>query len=276
MKKFKRDNPRISIIIPSWFTPGQNGRWGENETYWFAQECLKRLIQVTPKDLYELIIIDNGSTLELDYNNLPIGYHYSVEDYFKTADIVIRNKENLGFAPAVNQGVFLARGEYIAVINNDILLFTGWIEKMLEIFEKELTPPVGLVMPALVQGLKDPREALKLETVDCTSNAGKYGQGAEFGSLYIFKRSLSDAIRETNKKEFGHDWFLNENFRGFFGEDRWLYRQVRLLGYETYRTHDCRVFHGGNYSVTKVPDRKQFTEPNREYLGGLKKKYNID
>ena len=61
--EFERKKPKFSIIIPSWFTGNQSGKYGPLETFWFATHCLKRLIDVTPKDSYELIIIDNGSTI---------------------------------------------------------------------------------------------------------------------------------------------------------------------------------------------------------------------
>jgi len=89
---FERTTPKVSIIIPSWFIPGQDGKYGKNETFWFAQECLSRLLKVTPREDYELIIIDNGSTLDLGVNDVPDG-EMSVEEYFSRfyADIVIKN-----------------------------------------------------------------------------------------------------------------------------------------------------------------------------------------
>ena len=59
---------------------------------------------------------------------------------------------------------------------------------------------------------------------------------------------------------------LDENFRGGFGEDRFLYYEVRKKGLETYRTHNLRVLHVGNVSMTKLINRRDYTIPNREYL----------
>lgn len=274
---FDRTPPKMSIVIPSWFGPGQDGKYGKCETFWFASECLDRLIQVTPKDSYELIIIDNGSSIDdqdileaMREDTYPIHAEGIINGklpsgYWKKADVLIRNPENLGFAPACNQGFALARGEYIVCLNNDILVWPGWEKAILDVFFEPLAPPPGVVMPALITETGDAREAIVLENIDLTKNAGAFGAGAEFGSLWVIKKSLLDEIKTRD----GH--VFDENFKLGMGEDRDLWDRVRLMGYETYRTHDTRVFHQGNMTIGKVPDRKSFTGPNREYLAQKRK-----
>lgn len=70
-----------------------------------------------------LIIIDNGSTI-------------GGGQLRSWADIYIRNKENLGYARAVNQGLKLA-GDVVAVANNDIRLPANWKEVALDILRDE-------------------------------------------------------------------------------------------------------------------------------------------
>ena len=277
--KFERKIPKVSIIIPSWFQESQDGKYGKNETFWFAQECLKRLLKVTPREDYELIIIDNGSTLDLDINDVPDG-EMCTQEYFSRfyADIVIKNNENLGFAPACNQGFELARGEYIICLNNDILLWEGWLDALLlafkEIPERGLTKP-GVVMPAVLNVTRDAREALKLKEIDLKGNFDKYGDGAEFGSLWVAPKRVLDEVAKLNKEELGRWMVFDENFLCGFGEDRKLWQQIRMLGYQTYRSHKTRVFHQGNMSIGKVKDRKQYTIPNREYLKEWKNKHGL-
>lgn len=69
-----------------------------------------------------LIIIDNGST---------VGGGFLREK----ADIYIRNKTNLGYARAVNQGLKLAGKELVAIANNDIRVSSNWQEITREIFK---------------------------------------------------------------------------------------------------------------------------------------------
>lgn len=261
---FDRKKPLVSIVIPSWFATTQHGKYGDHETYWFAQECLKRLLGVTSRKKFELIIIDNGSTLKIQNNNHR-GW-LGTDEYWGSADILIRNSENLGFAPSCNQGFDLTRGEYICCLNNDILVWRGWLDAVLNVFKQNLTPPPGVVMTALVKDLRDAREALKVKQPDFTINAGKYGSGAEFGSLWVAPKKILDEVRQFNDGKV-----FNEIFKLGMGEDRLLWQQIRKLGYETYRCHDTRVFHQGNMSISKVEDRKKYTNKNREILE-IKKK----
>lgn len=265
---YKRKDPKVSIIIPSWFTTEQHGKYGKHETFWFAVNCLRKLIERTPREDYELIIIDNGSTLN-DKNitdELEELKQYSFpSEYWATADILIRNKENLGFGPACNQGFALARGEYVCCLNNDVLVWTGWLEAMLEPFNLPFDTPVGVSMPALMKQTRDAREALDLENIDLTTNNDKYGIGAEFGSLWVAPMEL---LQRLVKRD---GYVFDEHFKLGMSEDRDLWDRMRTLGHETCRTHKTRVFHQGNLTIGKVPDRKKYTERNREYLSEKRK-----
>lgn len=268
---------KASIVIPSWFRPEQNGKYGPNETYWFASACLKALIERTPRENYELIIINNGSTLTT--KDLPSDLP-TMEWYWEQADKLITNDKNLGFAPACNQGFAAAQYEYIICLNNDILVWEGWLDQVVKPFSLDLKPPCGVVMPALVKnytfegkresGLRDARLALKLtkEQVDMQTNAAQYSAGAEFGSLWVTTRKILEEL----KNQEGH--YFDENFKLGMGEDRDLWDRVRLLGYQTYRTHDTRVFHQGNMTIGKVENRKDYTLPNREYLAEKRARRN--
>lgn len=274
---FERTKPIVSIVIPSWFTPTQHGKYGDHETFWFAARCMDKLIQTVDPATTELIVVDNGSTIThsdiLSASEYAGGdeqrTHDNPDAYWLKADVLIRNTKNLGFAPACNQGFALARGEYVVCLNNDIIVWPGWLEQMVKDFQtinkkieqKEIAGNfVGILMPALMKETNDAKQALAITKPDLSQNAGKFGLGAEFGSLWMTKRSfLSQLLLQDG-------YIFDENFQLGMGEDRDLWDRIRLLGYDTYRTHNTRVFHQGNMSMAKVPDRKQYTSKNREYL----------
>jgi GT2 family glycosyltransferase len=55
--------------------------------------------------------------------------------YLRTrADIYVRNKTNLGFAAAVNEGIKLAKTRYVAVLSNDVRVSPNWKEAAEGIF----------------------------------------------------------------------------------------------------------------------------------------------
>lgn len=83
--------------------------------------CIESIKKYT-KD-YELIVIDNGSS---DGTLL-----YLCDNSNKQ----IFNKENLGFVKAVNQGLELATGDYICLLNNDVIVSENWLDDMLKYYK---------------------------------------------------------------------------------------------------------------------------------------------
>jgi len=69
---------------------------------------------------FEVILVDNGSA---------DGSPDMAEREF--AATVIRNRENRGFCAANNQGIARARGEFIALLNNDAEAEPGWLPALL-------------------------------------------------------------------------------------------------------------------------------------------------
>jgi len=262
-------NKKISIIIPSWFEKNQHGHYGQNETFVIADITLNRLLEtIKDRNDIELIIIDNGSTLKIN----DLEQKDKVQQYFNKADILIRNKENKGFGPAVNQGIARASGEYIIQINNDVLVFPNWLNAIFNVYEreKELSRPIGMVMPNIIK--KEYQKnclnerarldfnkvfALKEEEV-VLHHKEIIEPHAQFGSLWCIKKELVDRIVKEDR------FFFDEQFEKAFKEDRDIYQRLYLRGFDTYRTNLSRVYHVGNLTVTKLKDRKQYTDANKE------------
>jgi glycosyltransferase involved in cell wall biosynthesis/GT2 family glycosyltransferase len=84
---------------------------------------------------YELVVVDNGSAWE-------------AANYARAAaDRAVLNRENLGFARGMNQGLAAARGRYIAFCNNDTVLPPGWADSLLETARRH--ERAAVVVPAL-------------------------------------------------------------------------------------------------------------------------------
>jgi GT2 family glycosyltransferase len=102
----------MKVIIPAWIINEQLIELTRNAVASIRQD----------KDV-QIIIIDNGS---------PMGGGLLRE----LADIYIRNKENLGYAKAVNQGLKLCdNNDIVAISNNDIRVPANWQSIALPIFE---------------------------------------------------------------------------------------------------------------------------------------------
>jgi len=104
--------PPVSVIIPVF-----------NQIE-LTQECLESLWAHTPPGLYELIVVDNGST---------DGTTAFLRKMARSGRLqLIANDANLGFARACNQGARAARGEFLLFLNNDTQVTPGWLEALLD------------------------------------------------------------------------------------------------------------------------------------------------
>lgn len=103
----------------------------------YTKLCLESL-QSTLNVPAEIILVDNAST-------------DGTADYLKTLSrvTVISNNENLGFAGACNQGIQVAAGEWVVVLNNDVIVAPGWLEGLLEAAEYW---KLSMVTPAIREG----------------------------------------------------------------------------------------------------------------------------
>lgn len=95
--------PKISIITAVY------NQLSMNQIYW------ENLVKNT-KHAFELIVIDNAST-------------DSSADFFESVGArVIRNVGNYSYPVSQNQGLAIAKGEWLAFLNNDIIVSEGWDE----------------------------------------------------------------------------------------------------------------------------------------------------
>jgi len=86
----------------------------------FTRRCLDTLTAGSRSDM-EIMVVDNGSS------------DGSTEYLTDRGDVtVIRNETNLGFAAAVNQGLREARGQFLLVLNNDVVVPERMIERLLD------------------------------------------------------------------------------------------------------------------------------------------------
>ena len=101
--------------------------------------CIQSIQYFTTKDLtFEIIIVDNASkdgSVEYFENNLP-----KIK--------LIKNSENIGFSKAINQGIDVAQGEYLFLLNPDTKLLEDSINILHSFISKQ--PQIGAIGPKLI------------------------------------------------------------------------------------------------------------------------------
>lgn len=91
---------QLSIIIPAY-----------NAEAWITRCLDSCLAQDVSKDLYEIIVVNDGS---IDHTDL-IAREYSI----KYPNIIVLTKENGGLSSARNAGLGISKGEYVFFLDSD-------------------------------------------------------------------------------------------------------------------------------------------------------------
>lgn len=159
--------------------------------------CLKSLKKfVVPEISCEIIVIDSKST--------RISQDIVYED-FPNMDInLIAYKENVGYARGVNRGIRASKGDYILILNPDIIVGKDGVRKMLEFIEK--TPRTGILGPQLL----DFNGNIQRSYFRFYGPATILARRTFIGKIPFFKRKINDFLMldtDPNKIQYP-DWIM--------------------------------------------------------------------
>jgi GT2 family glycosyltransferase len=118
------NKPDVSIVIVTW-----NGKK-------YALECLDSLRPVRLK--LEVIVVDNAST---------DGTPDAIRETYPEVKL-IQNTENWGFAKANNIGMAEATSDILCLVNSDVVVSSGCLEKMVAFMRAN--PSVGVLGPKML------------------------------------------------------------------------------------------------------------------------------
>lgn len=117
----------------------------------FLPECLESLTKQTLKDI-EIICINDGST----DSSPKIIQQYAEKD----SRIVIINKKNSGYGDSMNQGLAIAKGEYIGIVESDDFIEKNSFAALYDMAEKyNLEVVKGNYYEYVTQGRQDIRKS---------------------------------------------------------------------------------------------------------------------
>lgn len=225
----------------------------------FTEICLESIIEATTEN-YELIIIDNGST---DGTVEFLRQHPSVK--------LIENNENVGFAAACNQGIAMAKGNYILFLNNDTLVTYGWLSHLLRWMKEN--PAIGLIGPVTnYAGSTQSIPGLTLAThqdmhkfaEEIMSKNWRKGYETDFlsGFCLLVKRDVIDTI----------GGFDEQFLIGSYEDDDFCLR-AKLADYSLFVAQDVYVHHFG--SMTFQGEQMNYLERHDQNWEVFKTKWKL-
>ena len=232
-------SPLVSIIIINW-----NG--GE-----VFKQCLDSLAEIKYPN-WELILVDNGSVdgsemlpekLKVKSENLPAG---------KAGLKVIKNKTNLGFAKANNQGFKISRGKYILLLNNDTKVKPDFLSNLVR--RMIVDNSVGVIQPKIYL----------MDKPGILDNVGSFmtrigflthlGFGEKDGPQFEKEQEIFSAkgacmlLRKEVIEEVG---FFDSDFFSYFEESDFCWR-VWMGGWRVLFFPDAVIYHKLGFTIRRL------------------------
>jgi GT2 family glycosyltransferase len=233
----------ISVVIVNW-----NRRS-------FLDSCLTSLARQNGAE-FETIVVDNGS---------DDGSAEMAEAEFGAR--VIRNSGNRGFCAANNQGIAAARGEFVALLNNDAEAEPGWLAALYRACTH--SPEIGMAASKVLVW-EDPRRIDKVGHLIYPDGQNK-GRGSGALDTGQFDREEEvlwpDGCAAMYRKEmldriggFDEDFFA-------YGDDAELGLRARIAGWKCMYTPEAVVRHHRGSTLGKDSARRlELIERNRLLL----------
>lgn len=208
--------------------------------------CLESLLRSTSHPDLEVIIVDNAS---------EDGTPAALQEYAASDDRIrlILNDTNRGFGPALNQGIEVSRGDYLAVLNNDVILTPGWLAVMTSRLRKD--PSIGMIGP-VSNGAWN--EALVHGEYSCDSGMMTFAReraSRYAGSLAPIKMLAMYCVI-LPRRVLDSIGMLDEEFGiGMFEDDDYALR-IRKAGWRIAAALDVYIHHQSRSGFKKMSEKE--------------------
>ena len=239
----------ISVIVVN---------WNRRE---LLRHCLLSLAEQREVS-FEVILVDNGSedgSVEMAQNEFGSRPGFPLR--------ILRNVSNRGFCAANNQGIAVASGDYVALLNNDAVASPGWLAALRRAFE--YGADIGMAASKILVK-EDPARIDKVghliypDGQNRGRGSGELDQGQydameevlwPDGCAAMYRRSMLEQIGG-----FDEDFFA-------YGDDAELGLRARIAGWRCLYVPDAVVWHhrGATLGLTSTR-RLQLIERNRVLL----------
>jgi GT2 family glycosyltransferase len=219
--------------------------------------CLESIFRGTGDEDYEVIAVDNNSS---DGTPAYLTELAGREPRLKC----VLNATNRGFAGGNNDGIRVATGRVIVLLNNDTRVSDGWLSRMRSTLLADRS--VGLVGPVsnavgneqkiFISGAT-PEDILGEGRTWAEMSGGDSFETDRLGFFCVaFRRDLLELVG-----------LLDDAYDlGFYEDDDYCLRVLKA-GYKLVCREDVFIYHHGSASFGKVPHRtKDLLKKNRRLL----------
>lgn len=236
--------PRTSVVVISY------NQWH------LTERCLQSIADHSDTDALEVIVVDNASADETPQRL------QSWADVDPARRKIVLNDDNRGFGPAVNQGLAMAQGDYLVILNNDIIVGPGWLRGMRR--HLEVNPQLGILCPVTNNIGNEAQVALHGSTPAEVFESARYYNLGRAGKLLPLTIAAFFCVMMP-RRVYAAIGGLDEQFvPGFFEDDDYCLR-VKELGLTIGCAEDVFVYHelSASFDKLSVTRRQAVFERNK-------------
>ena len=231
---------KLSIIIANWNTCA------------LIKQCIESVFAHAENEIssgiYELIVVDNGS------DDGSKEYLDSLRDKIS----LIHNEDNAGYAPACNQGMRKAKGEFVLLLGSDTIIKENALQECVKFLEEHSEAgAVGCKLLNLDGSFQNSCKKfpllknafytyLSLHSLnrDYDMTSFKYDRIAEVEQIATTFLMIRKSVLESAG-------YFNERYRILYN-DVDLCQKIRNAGWKIYFTNTVSIVHYGSHSTSKA------------------------
>ncbi len=235
--------PKVSVIVVTY------------NNLDLTKQCLMSLDKYTDYSNLEIIVVDNASA-----DDSPA----YLSEWAKQGDnrILILNPDNKGFAAGNNQGLVVATGEYLVLLNNDTHVTPGWVTSLVKHMQRDET--IGLLGPVTGNIGNEAKIAIQYADMDEMLIESSKFTRRHIGQLTPLRTAAFFCVM-ISRAAYEKVGLLDEAFGiGFFEDDDYC-RRVEQAGFSIYCADDVFIHHhlSASFNKLKMEARQKLFEQNK-------------
>lgn len=220
-----------------------------------TRACLDSVVRFSDYSNLEIIVVDNASS---------DGSPEFLKKWSEEAGNrhLVLNPDNRGFAAANNQGLKLARGEYLVLLNNDTEVTPGWLHGLMNHLRADST--LGMIGPVTNNIGNEARLKLCYADSDEMRRRSRSYTLRHMGETFPI-RTLAFFCVMLPRHVYEKVGLLDEAFGlGFFEDDDYC-RRIEQAGWTIACAKDVFIHHHLSASFNKLgKGRQELLEKNRK------------